>query len=89
MPIGLLTDISAGFSIPEATCRRVFTAYARAVMLLSMPLMIAASPVGSTRWLLGVLMVSTVSQVFSPVAQTFFLFIHARYVVASAHAIFW
>lgn len=89
MPIGLLTDISAGFSITEATCGLMITAYAWAVMLLSLPLMIAASRVEFKRLLLGVLMVFATGQVFSAVAQTFFLLILARIVVASAHAIFW
>lgn len=89
MPIGLLTDISAGFSITEATCGLMITAYAWAVMLLSLPLMIAASRVEFKRLLLGVLMVFAAGQVFSAVAQTFFLLVLARIVVASAHAIFW
>ena len=89
MPIGLLTDISAGFSITEATCGLMITAYAWAVMLLSLPLMIAASRVEFKRLLLGVLMVFATGQVFSAVAQTFFLLVLARIVVASAHAIFW
>ena len=89
MPIGLLTDISAGFSITEATCGLMITAYAWAVMLLSLPLMIAASRVEFKRLLLGVLMVFAAGQVFSAVAQTFFLLILARIVVATAHAIFW
>ena len=89
MPIGLLTDISAGFSITEATCGLMITAYAWAVMLLSLPLMIAASRVEFKRLLLGVLMVFAAGQVFSAVAQTFSLLVLARIVVASAHAIFW
>lgn len=88
MPIGLLTDISAGFSITEATCGLMITAYAWAVMLLSLPLMIAASRVEFKRLLLGVLMVFAAGQVFSAVAQTFSLLVLARIVVASAHAIF-
>lgn len=89
MPIGLLTDISDSFSITEATCGLMITAYAWAVMLLSLPLMIAASRIEFKRLLLGVLAVFATGQVLSAVAQTFLLLILARIVVASAHAIFW
>ncbi|MFR2950729.1 MAG: hypothetical protein ACLTKG_05015, partial [Collinsella intestinalis] len=43
MPIGLLTDIASGFGITEAAAGVMITVYAWAVMLLSLPLMIAAS----------------------------------------------
>lgn len=89
MPIGLLVDIAGSFSISEATCGLMITAYAWAVMLLSLPLMIAASRVEFKRLLLGVLAVFAVGQLLSAIAPTFIILTLARIVVASAHAVFW
>lgn len=89
MPIGLLVDIAGSFSISEATCGLMITAYAWAVMLLSLPLMIAASRVEFKRLLLGVLAVFAVGQLLSAIAPTFIMLTLARIVVASAHAVFW
>ena len=89
MPIGLLTDIADSFQISEATAGIMITAYAWAVMLLSLPLMIAASRVEFKRLLVGVLTVFGIGQVLSAVALTYLILTLARIVVASAHAIFW
>ncbi len=89
MPVGLLVDIAGSFSITEAACGLMITAYAWAVMLLSLPLMIAASRIEFKRLLLGVLSVFAVGQFLSAAAPAFPILILARVVVASAHAIFW
>ena len=89
MPIGLLTDIAGSFGITEATAGIMITAYAWAVMLLSLPLMIAASRIGFKRLLVGLLAVFALGQGLSAVAPTFPVLTLARIVVASAHAIFW
>lgn len=89
MPIGLLTDIAGSFGITEATAGIMITAYAWAVMLLSLPLMIAASRIGFKRLLIGVLGVFALGQILSAVAPGFAVLTLARIVVASAHAIFW
>ena len=86
MPIGLLTDIASGFGITEAAAGVMIAVYAWAVMLLSLPLMIAASRIEFKRLLLGVL---AVGQALSAVAPTFAILVVARIVVACAHAIFW
>lgn len=89
MPIGLLTDISSSFGITEAAAGVMITVYAWAVMLLSLPLMIAASRIEFKRLLLGVLVVFAVGQALSAAAPTFAILVGARIVVACAHAIFW
>lgn len=89
MPIGLLTDIASGFGIAEAAAGVMITVYAWAVMLLSLPLMIAASRIEFKRLLLGVLAVFAVGQALSAFAPTFAILVVARIVVACAHAIFW
>lgn len=43
MPIGLLTDIAASFSLTEAQTGIMISVYAWGVMLLSLPLMVFAS----------------------------------------------
>ena len=89
MPIGLLTDIATSFGIGEAAAGVMITVYAWAVMLLSLPLMIAASRVEFKRLLLGVLVVFAAGQALSAAAPTFAILVGARIVVACAHAIFW
>ena len=89
MPIGLLTDIAGSFRISEAAAGIMITAYAWGVMLLSLPLMIAASRVEFKRLLIGVLLVFACGQALSAVAPAYPILTLARIVVASAHAIFW
>lgn len=55
MPIGLLTDIGSTFGLTEAGTGVMITAYAWAVMLLSLPLMVIASRVEFKRLLLFVI----------------------------------
>lgn len=89
MPIGLLTDIASSFSISEATCGIMISIYAWAVMLLSLPLMLAACHVPPRRLILGVVALFGLGQLCSAVAPTFVLLVCARLIVASAHAVFW
>lgn len=89
MPMGLLTDISSSFGISEATGGIMITAYAWAVTILSLPLMMAASRIELKRLLIGVLAVFAAGQVLSAISPTYPVLTAARIVVASAHAIFW
>lgn len=89
MPIGLLTSIAAAFSISESQAGIMITAYSWAVMILSVPLMIAVSKVSFKPMLLVTLVVFAIGQILSGIAPTFLILIIARLIVASAHAIFW
>ena len=89
MPIGLLTDIGGTFSLSEAQTGIMISVYAWAVMILSLPLMVAASRVEFKRLLLGVIAVFAFGQFLSAVAPTYLVLVLARLVVASAHAVFW
>ena len=89
MPIGLLTSIAAAFSISESQAGIMITAYSWAVMILSVPLMIAVSKVSFKPMLLVTLVVFAFGQILSRIAPTFLILIIARLIVASAHAIFW
>ena len=89
MPIGLLTSIATAFSISESQAGIMITAYSWAVMILSVPLMIAVSKVSFKPMLLVTLVVFAIGQILSGIAPTFLILIIARLIVASAHAIFW
>lgn len=89
MTIGLLTSIAAAFSISESQAGIMITAYSWAVMILSVPLMIAVSKVSFKPMLLVTLVVFAFGQILSGIAPTFLILIIARLIVASAHAIFW
>ncbi len=89
MPIGLLTDIAASFSLTEAQAGIMISVYAWGVMLLSLPLMVFASRFEFKRMLLGVLAVFSLGQFLSAVAPTYPILVCARLVVACAHAVFW
>ena len=89
MPIGLLTDIAASFSLTEAQAGIMISVYAWGVMLLSLPLMVFASRFEFKRMLLGVLAVFSLGQFLSAAAPTYPILVCARLVVACAHAVFW
>ncbi len=89
MPIGLLTDIAASFNISESMAGVMISVYAWGVMLLSLPLMVAASRFEFKRLLLAVMALFAAGQFLSAVAPTYPFLVLARLVVAAAHAIFW
>ena len=89
MPVGLLSDIGGTFALTEAQTGLMVSVYAWAVMLLSLPLMVAASRIEFKRLLLGVVALFAAGQVCSAVAPTFALLVLARLLVACAHAVFW
>lgn len=89
MPIGLLTDIGSTFGLTEAGTGVMITAYAWAVMLLSLPLMVIASRVEFKRLLLFVIALFASGQFLSAAAPTYLVLVLARLVVACAHAVFW
>jgi len=86
VPIGLLTDIGASFSLAEEGAAVMISVYAWGVMLMSLPLMVLASRVGFRRLMLGLL---AAGQFLCAVAPTFWLLVAARLVVAAAHSVFW
>lgn len=89
MPIGLLVSISSDFGITEAQGGTIITAYAWAVCLLSVPLMVAASRFSFKPLLLVVVGVFVAGQVGSALASDYWTLLAARLVVACAHAVFW
>lgn len=89
MPIGLLVDIAADFSMTEAEAGVMISVYALAVLVLSLPLMMLASRFAFKGLMLVVIGVFGLGQLLSAVAPSFALLVCARLVVASAHAVFW
>lgn len=89
MPVGLLTDIGATFGTSEGQTGLIVSVYAWAVMLLSLPLMIAASRMRFRPLILLVLTVFCVGQLLSAISASYGMLMGARLVVACAHSVFW
>lgn len=84
MPIGLLTDIAADFRMTEAQAGMLITIYAYVVMLMSLPLMIAASRYPLRKLLLATISLFAVSHVASAFATGFWTLLLSRIGVAFA-----
>ncbi|MCI6274665.1 MAG: MFS transporter [Coriobacteriaceae bacterium] len=89
IPIGLLSDIGQAFSLTEAETGIMISVYAWGVTLLSLPLMVFASRFNFRKLLLGLVAVFAAGQFLSAVSPTYALLICSRFVVATAHAVFW
>lgn len=89
MPIGLLVDIAADFQITEAKAGMLITAYAWAVTILSLPLMILASRFEYKRLLMGTVLLFGAGQILSAVAGNYWMLMVSRLLVACAHSVFW
>lgn len=89
MPIGLLSHIASTFSLTQSQAGIMITAYSWAVMILSLPLMIAISRFSYKPILLVTLAVFALGQILSGIAPSFIVLILARLVGATGHAVFW
>lgn len=89
MPIGLLSSIADTYGITESHAGLMITAYSWAVMILSLPLMMAVSRYHYKPVLLITIGIFAAGQIFSGLASSFSFLILARLLVACAHAVFW
>ena len=89
VPIGLLTDIAAEFSLTEARAGLLISVYAWVVMLLSLPLMILASRFDLRRLMLWMVGLFSVFQVCSFLSVSYGTLMLSRIGVACTHSVFW
>ena len=89
IPIGLLTDIAADFSMTEAQAGMLISVYAWVVMLLSLPLMILTSKMEMRRLLLLLVGSFSLFQVMSFLSSGYWMLMASRIGVALSHCVFW
>ncbi len=89
MPIALLTDIGTDLGTTEAQTGIIVSAYAWAVAILSLPLMLIFSRSEFRRLLLCTVAVFMAFQFVSGFATDFWVLMAARIGVACSHAVFW
>ncbi|WAV90718.1 sugar transporter [Oxalobacter aliiformigenes] len=89
IPIGLLSDIAADFSISEAKAGMLISIYAWFVALLSLPLMLLASKMEYRKLLLWTVFLFAACQILSALAPGYYVLMASRIGVACTHAIFW
>lgn len=89
IPVALLSDIAADFSMDVTSTGLIITIYAWAVSILSLPLMLLTSKLERKRLLLRLFALFTLSHVLAAIAWNFAVLVIARLGIAISHAIFW
>lgn len=89
IPVALLSDIGADFHRSEAATGMLISVYAWAVMVLSLPLMLATTRFNMRRLLMALIALFAICQGLSAIATDFHWLMGARLGVACTHAIFW
>lgn len=89
IPIGLLTNIAADFSITEAHAGMLISVYAWVVMLLSLPLMILVSRMEMRRLMLCLVGFFAAFQLMSSLSNSYGMLMASRIGVACSHSVFW
>ena len=89
MPMALLTDIAADLEVSESSAGMVITAYAWAVALLSLPLMLLFRNADYRLLLIATVAVFVAFQTASALSSGYWMLVGSRIGVACAHAVFW
>lgn len=89
VPVGLLSNIAASFSMDVAHAGLLLTIYAWSVSLLSLPLTILTSKMERRKLLIFLFCLFIGSHILAGFAWNFYSLIVARIGIACAHAVFW
>lgn len=89
IPVGLLTGISTDLGVSESQTGLIISAYAWAVAILSLPLMLVLRKMEYKRMMLIFVTVFAAFQFMSGISSSYGMLMVSRLGVAVAHSVFW
>lgn len=89
IPIALLSDVAAQFTLTDAVAGQIISVYAWVVALCSLPLILLFSHTDCRRLFLTIMVLFVIGSAFSGLATSFAVLLVARVGVALTHSLFW
>lgn len=89
MPTGLLTDMAASLDVSISKAGLLITAYAWAVTILSLPMMVFFNRFNLKTSLLSSIALFSLCQFLSAISPSYIALMLSRIGVAAAHSVFW